>query len=68
MQSEIARFREQQELQEQAAKNALYSFANVASHDAIEKRLEIGATKIVQLMQQGRVNEAMQIMQSPTWS
>jgi hypothetical protein len=68
VQSEIARFREEQELQEQAAKNALYSFANVASHDAIEKRLEVGATRIVQLMQQGRVNEALQLMKSPTWS
>jgi hypothetical protein len=38
--SEVARFREQQALQEEAAKRSLYEYAIVSSHDIIESRME----------------------------
>jgi hypothetical protein len=50
--SEIAAFRQTQALQEQAAHQGLYGLAVVASHEAIEKRMEQGAEYLIQQMAQ----------------
>lgn len=65
--SEVARFREQQALQEEAAKRSLYEYAIVSSHDIIKSRMEREAGKIVKLFQEGHIREALAIMESPNW-
>ena len=65
--SEITRFREQQALQEEAAKRSLHGYAVVSSHKMIEARMEREAGKIVKLFQEGHVTEALAIMESPDW-
>jgi hypothetical protein len=57
--SEIARFREQQQLEEESALLALYGPAAVASHDAIIKRMEQDADPALKLFEEGRVEEAI---------
>jgi len=65
--SEVARFREQQALQEEAAKRSIHGYAIVSSHDIIEARMEREAGKIVKLFQEGYITEALAIMESPNW-
>jgi hypothetical protein len=65
--SEVAQFREQQILQEQAAQQALYGFAEVASHEAITARMEIGAERILRLFQEGKEEEAFLLMNRRDW-
>jgi hypothetical protein len=64
---EIARFRQQQELEYEAAKRALYSPAIVVSHDIIEKNLTRGADYILQFIEQGNMQEAIALMNDPNW-
>lgn len=64
---EIARFRQQQELEYEAAKRALYSPAIVASHDIIEKNLTRGADYILQFIEQGNMQKAIALMNDPNW-
>jgi hypothetical protein len=60
--SEVTRFRQQLLLEEQAARQGLYGLAVVASHEAIEKRMEQGAEyliqRIAQLVAKGEYEEA----------
>ena len=65
--SEVARFREQQALQEEAAKRSLHGYTIVSSHDMIDSRMEREAGKIVKLFQEGHIIEALAIMESPNW-
>jgi hypothetical protein len=65
--TEITRFREQQALQEQAAYQGLYGLAIVASHESITARMEIGAEKILKLIQEGRQEEAIALLSTTEW-
>jgi hypothetical protein len=65
--SEVAMFREQQALQEQAAQAGLHGLAVVASHESITKRVELGAERLLELIQQGKHAEVAQIMETTTW-
>jgi hypothetical protein len=65
--SEVAQFREQQALQEEAARQGLYGLAVVASHETITARMEIGAARIHTLFQEGRPKEAVALMSTEAW-
>jgi hypothetical protein len=65
--SEIARFREQQALEEEAARLALSGFAITARHDFINARMQRGGERILQLIAQGKHEEAQALMNSDTW-
>src|SRR6266852_3079619 len=65
--SEVARFREQQALQEQAALLGLSGYAITARHDFIEARAQRGASRILQLLAEGKEAEALTLMNEPQW-
>jgi HAMP domain-containing protein len=67
MGSEVADFREQQELRDQAARQGLYGLAIVANHQAITARLERGAERILRLFHEGKEQEAIALMAAPQW-
>jgi len=65
--SEIARFRERQALEEEAARLALSGFAITARHDFINARMQRGGERILQLIAEGKHEEALVLMNSDTW-
>ena len=65
--SEVAHFREQQALQEQASRWGLYGPGIVANHHSITARLQLGAERITRLMQEGKMQEAAHLMEQPDW-
>ena len=65
--SEIANFRERQALEEQAAHLALYGYAAVAKHERIAARMKIGGERIVQLIKEGKHEEAQALMNTENW-
>lgn len=65
--SGVAKFREQQALQEQAAQRGLYGLAIVASHASITARMERGAERLLQLIQEGRHEEAKALFSTEEW-
>jgi len=65
--SQIAAFREEQALREQAAKQGLSGLAVVANHKAINTRMEQGAERIMHLVRAGKTEEALALMSSDTW-
>ncbi len=64
--SEVAKFRREHNLREQAACLGLSGLAAVASHESITKRMEIGAERILQLVKEGKHEEA-QALFSTEW-
>ncbi|HEU0001988.1 MAG TPA: hypothetical protein VFQ36_13895 [Ktedonobacteraceae bacterium] len=65
--SEVARFREQQALEEEAARLALSGYAISARHDFINARMQRGGERILQLIEQGKHEEAQVLMNSENW-
>src|ERR1700682_3558326 len=65
--SEIARFREQQALEEEAARLAFSGFAITARHDFITARMQRGGERILQLIAEGKHDEAQVLMNSENW-
>jgi hypothetical protein len=65
--SEVAKFREQQALQEQAAQRGLYGVAAVARHEAILARMERGAERLLRLVAEGKYQEVQVLMETPSW-
>ena len=65
--SEVAQFREQQALRDQSAQLGLYGPAIVASHAIITALLQRGADRILQLVHEGKMQEAVQLMDQPDW-
>ena len=65
--SEIARFREQQALEEEAARLALSGYAISARHDFITARMQRGGERILRLIEQGKHEEALVLMNSENW-
>jgi hypothetical protein len=65
--SEVARFRQQQALEEEAARLALYGYAEVARHDRIIARMERGGQRILRLIEEGKHKEALALMNTEHW-
>jgi hypothetical protein len=65
--SEIARFREQQALEEEVIKLAFSGFAITARHDFIIARMQRGGERILQLIAEGKHDEAQVLMNSENW-
>src|ERR1700737_727636 len=65
--SEVAQFRHQQALQEEAAQRGLNGFAIVARHESITRRMEVGAERLLKLIEEGRHEEAQAMMNMPGW-
>ena len=65
--SAVARFREQQALEEEAARLALSGFAITARHDFIVARMQRGGERILQLIEEGKHDEAQVLMNSENW-
>ncbi len=65
--SEVAAFREQQTLEEEAARLALYGFASSASHQMITARMQMGAERILSLINEGKHEEAQALMNTEYW-
>ena len=63
----MARFREQQALEEEAGRLALYGYAEVARHDRIIARMERGGRRILRLLEEGRQEEAVALMNTEHW-
>jgi hypothetical protein len=63
-QSEVAHFRHQQALQEQAGQQALSGLAAVTYHAAIIKRMEQGAERVLRLVAEGKHEEAKALLLS----
>ena len=65
--SEIARFREQQALEEEAARLAFSGLAITARHDFIVARMQRADERILCLIAQGKHEEAQIMMNSENW-
>ncbi|MBV9691167.1 MAG: hypothetical protein JO202_15825 [Ktedonobacteraceae bacterium] len=66
--SEIARFREQQALEEQAAWLGLYGLASgTARHEVILKRMRQGAERILRLLDQDKYQDVQKLMTTDPW-
>ena len=65
--SEIARFREQQALEEESARMALTGYAITARHDFIIARAQRGAERILRLIDEGKHEEAQALMNTENW-
>ena len=65
--SEVAYFREQQVLLDQAAQQGLHGLAAVANHESITARMEIGAEHILRLIRSGRHQEALELLSTKSW-
>jgi hypothetical protein len=61
MKSEVAQFREQQQLEEESAQMALFGPAAMANHQVIISRMQQGAETLVDLFKQGRDQEAFDL-------
>ena len=68
MSSEIAEFRQQQAAREEAAKQGLHGLASgIARHTFIEARMERGAAHILWLLEEGKFEEAEELMNTREW-
>src|SRR5215469_8910272 len=65
--SEVARFRQQLALEEEAAWLGLYGPAEVAQHERIIAYMERGAERIFRLLDEGKHEEAVELMNSDWW-
>ena len=65
--SEIAEFRQQQAMQEEAALLGLNGLATVSRHAFIEAHMQQGAAYILQLLKEGKEEEAQRLMETRTW-
>ncbi|MBV9690833.1 MAG: hypothetical protein JO202_14135, partial [Ktedonobacteraceae bacterium] len=66
--SEVAAFREQQALEEQAAWLGLHGLAwGTARHEVILKRMRQGAERILQLLDQDKYQDVQRLMTTDPW-
>jgi hypothetical protein len=65
--SEIANFRDQQALEEQAMRLGFSGPAIVASHAAINARMQRGAERILKLIEEDKHAEAIALMETKGW-
>jgi len=67
MSSEVAKFREQQQLQEESAQLGLFGPAAMANHEAINARMTQGAVVLNRLFREGRDDEAYALWNAGIW-
>jgi hypothetical protein len=65
--SEVAAFRERQALEEEAMRLGMYGFAMTASHQTITARMQLGAERILSLINAGKDEEAQALMNTEYW-
>ncbi len=65
--SQVTQFRQQQALHEQAAQQGLSGLAIVATHDSITARMEQGAKRLLDLIQEGKHDEAHELLFTESW-
>ncbi len=65
--SEIARFRERQTLEEEAMRLAQSGLAITARHDFITARAQRGAERILRLIDEGKHEQALVLMNTEHW-
>ena len=66
--SEIARIKQQIDLEWESSRNALFGLASgISRHDFIEARAGRGAALILQLVESGKTEEAIELMNKPDW-
>jgi hypothetical protein len=65
--SEVAYFRQQQALREDAAQRSLTGFAITATHESITVRMQRGAERILRLFEVGKHEEALARLSTDDW-
>lgn len=65
--SDVARFRQKQALEEEAAQRGLTGLASVASHDYITARMQHSAEHLLKLLEEGKHTEVAQLMEQDMW-
>src|SRR6266852_4338661 len=65
--SAIARFREQQALEEESLRLAISGFAITARHDFIVARMQRGGERILQIIAEGKHDEAQVLLNCENW-
>ena len=66
--SEVSAFRQQQAVQEEAARLGLHGLASgISRHAFIEARMQQGAEYILQLIKEGKDEEAQRLMNTRGW-
>ncbi len=65
--SEVAYFRQQQALRDEAAQLGLSGFAITASHESITARMQRSAERILSLIDEGKHEEAKAMLNSEYW-
>ncbi len=65
--SDVAKFRQDQALRDEAARQGLYGLAVVANHQAITARMERGADHLLKLIEAGKHEEVIRLMEMPSW-
>jgi hypothetical protein len=65
--SHVAQFRASQSLQEQSARLGLQGYALTTPHDVIVARAQQGAERILQLLKEGKQEQAHALWNTPSW-
>ncbi len=65
--SEVARMMRQIDLELEAAQRGLHGFATTARHDFINTRMQRGGERILQLIEEGKHEEAQALMNTDNW-
>ena len=65
--SDVAKFRHEQALQEQAAQQALYGLASVANHASINAQMQRGAEYLLTLLEVWKYEEVAHLMETSDW-
>jgi hypothetical protein len=65
--SEVARLMRQIDLELEAAQRGLYGMAITARHDLINARMQRGGERILQLIEEGKHDEAQALMNADNW-
>ncbi|HLQ29464.1 MAG TPA: hypothetical protein VK140_09535 [Ktedonobacteraceae bacterium] len=66
--SEVAYFRQQQALCDEAARLGLSGLAITATHESITARMQRGAERILRLIEEGKHEEAQALLNAEDWS
>ncbi len=65
--SEVAQLLQKIDEEREAARQGLYGYAQVATHESITARAERGAERILRLGDEGKHDEAKRLMDTPGW-
>jgi hypothetical protein len=65
--SEVAYFRQQQALRDEAAQRGLSGCAITATHESITARMQRGAERVLRLIEEGKLEEALAMLNTDDW-